>query len=287
MKILTFDIEEWFHLLDLPATRSPSEWEHYPERIDENVQRILEIIGDKECSATFFCLGWVAERYPHIIRRIAHGGYEIGSHSHWHQLAYEQTPSAFRQDLRRSIRAIEDAAGVQVTTYRIPGFSLTARNLWVFEILAEEGITVDCSVFPAQRGHGGLPMFKSDRPARVLCGNQMLRELPINTQPLISRSGASRVVFSGGGYFRLLPLPMLERLFARHEYVMTYFHPRDFDPDQPVVSGLSPIRRFKSYVGLRRAEGKLRYLLSRFDFMDVRSAVAQVDWSQTPEIRIW
>ena len=129
-------------------------------------------------------------------------------------------------------------------------------------------------------------MFTSDRPARVVFGNQVLRELPINTQPLIPGSDIGRVVFSGGGYFRLLPLPMLERLFARHEYVMTYFHPRDFDPDQPVVPGLSRMRRFKSYVGLQRAEEKLRSLLGRFDFIDVRSAVARVDWSRTSEVRL-
>ena len=283
MNILTFDIEEWFHLLDHPSTQSESQWSGFPSRIDENVERILAILEESRVRATFFCLGWVAEKYPHIVKKIGNLGYEVACHSHTHQLAYKQTPNEFREDLRRAKLTIEDILGNHINAYRVPGFSLTKDNLWIFDIIHDEGFTIDCSVFPASRGHGGLQSFTSDKPCLIeLRNSALIMEFPLNTYPILG----NRLVFSGGGYFRLLPYPVLKRLFDRSNYVMTYFHPRDFDPAQPVISDLSPIRRFKSYYGLKHAQEKLCKLLNDFDFIDVRSAVQSINWKATERITL-
>jgi polysaccharide deacetylase family protein (PEP-CTERM system associated) len=268
MKILTFDIEEWFHLLDHPSTRDENQWNLFPSRIEANLDRILEILSISGSSATFFCLGWIAEKYPHLIKNIAAAGFEIGSHSHLHQIAYEQSPNEFKKDLRRSIAVISNLTGAPVEIYRIPGFSLIDKNLWVFDLLAEEGIKIDCSVFPAKRSHGGLPIFSEAKPCIVNTGIHQILEFPINIQHL----AFLKFVFSGGGYFRLLPYPLIHYLFGTNEYVMTYFHPRDFDPSQPIIQDLSLNRRFKSYIGLNGAEKKLTRILKDFDFVDVRQA---------------
>ena len=283
MNILTFDIEEWFHLLDHPSTRSEKQWAKFESRIEENLDRILLMLSDNDAKATFFCLGWIAENYPKIIKKIADSGYEIACQSSRHQLAYDQSKSEFRKDLIKAKRDIEDASGVDVKCYRIPGFSLIDDNLWALEILSEEGFAVDCSVFPAARGHGGLPSFKNEGPTLIeLSNSKSLKELPLNT---ISFLG-NRLVFSGGGYFRLFPYPILKNFFQKSDYVMTYFHPRDFDPDQPVIRDLSPFRKFKSYYGLNNAENKLRRLMKDFDFIDVKTAVKKIDWNETPRIKI-
>jgi polysaccharide deacetylase family protein (PEP-CTERM system associated) len=283
MNVLTFDIEEWFHLLDHPSTKSEIQWANFPSRIDLNVDRILFLLEDARVQATFFCLGWVAEKYPHIIKKIGNLGYEVACHSHTHQLAYKQTPYEFREDLRRAKFTIEDVLGKEINTYRIPGFSLTEDNLWVFDILHEQGFAVDCSVFPASRAHGGLESFTTDQPCLIELENSaLIKELPLNTYQILG----NRLVFSGGGYFRLLPYPMLKHLFEKSNYVMTYFHPRDFDYLQPVIPDLSMVRRFKSYYGLRHAERKLDKLFNDFDFIDVQTAVRSINWDSVERIRL-
>jgi polysaccharide deacetylase family protein (PEP-CTERM system associated) len=283
MRVLSFDIEEWFHLLDHPETRSEAQWKTFEVRFEQNLERVLSIVSRCNVKATFFCLGWVAEQYPHLIRKICDAGYEVACHSSRHQLAYQQTPDEFRADFCSARDAISDATGMVVDTYRIPGFSLTQESIWALDILGEEGVEVDCSVFPAVRGHGGLPQFKSAEPCVVRTGQgHTLKELPLNTRSILG----SKVVFSGGGYFRLFPYWLLKKLFTDSEYVMTYFHPRDFDADQPMIPNLSASRRFKSYVGLKGAEAKLVKLLNDFEFVDVRTAVSQVDWDTAPVVQV-
>ena len=283
MHVLSFDIEEWFHLLDHPETRSEAQWKNFEARFEQNLERVLSIVMRCNVKATFFCLGWVAEQYPHLIKKISDAGYEVACHSSRHQLAYQQTPDEFRADFRAARDAISNATGVTVDTYRIPGFSLTQRSIWALDILGEEGVKVDCSVFPAVRGHGGLPQFKSAEPCVVQTERgHTLKELPLNTRSILG----NKVVFSGGGYFRLFPYWLLKKLFADSEYVMTYFHPRDFDSSQPLIPNLSASRRFKSYVGLKGAEEKLVRLLKEFEFVDVRTAVSLVDWDSVPVVQV-
>ncbi|MDP2760784.1 MAG: polysaccharide deacetylase family protein [Sideroxyarcus sp.] len=281
MNILTFDIEDWFHLLDLDCTATEAQWNQYEPRIHANVERLIEITLKHGYRATFFCLGWVAERYPGIIRRIDGAGFEIASHSHTHQLVYQQAPEQFRQDVERSIHTLEDAIGKKVKSFRAPGFSITPGMPWAFETLIELGIESDSSIFPASRGHGGFADFGTAQPAIIECAGGSLKEFPISLGTVMGK----QFVFSGGGYFRLLPYWMIQRLTLESEYLMTYFHPRDFDSDQPVID--MPLhRRFKSYVGLKGAYAKLDRWLAENTFIDLASADLATDWASAPKIGV-
>ena len=278
MNILTFDIEEWFHILDNASTRTETEWNRYESRIHANMDRIFQLLDETDSRATFFCLGWVADKHPDVIKRIDAAGYEVATHSYAHQLAYDQTPAEFTQDLQRSIKSLQDITGKSVRSYRAPGFSIKFLNRWVFPILLENGIEVDCSVFSARRSHGGDAAFGITAPSLINIDGTLLKEFPINT---VSVAGQD-VIFSGGGYFRLFPYPMIHRFTKRSSYVMTYFHPRDFDAGQPVIEDLSLSRRFKSYYGLKGCWPKLHRLLKNFEFIDLAEAERRVDWQQVP-----
>lgn len=280
MNILTFDIEEWFHILDNESTKTEKEWSNFEPRIHQNMEIIYEILDDTKVGATFFVVGWMAERFPEVIREIADKGYEIGSHTHLHQLVYEQDRTVFFNDVEKSIKTIEDCTGKKVRAFRAPGFSITEKNKWAFEVLYELGIKVDSSVFPASRAHGGLPAYETDKPSILKYNGAVLKEFPINTRSIFGKS----VIFSGGGYFRLFPYNFIKSCTKKSDYVMTYFHPRDFDYGQPVIEGLSRSRRFKSYVGLKSCKPKLKNWINDFDFIDLNQAIAQVDWENADTV---
>jgi polysaccharide deacetylase family protein (PEP-CTERM system associated) len=282
MNILTFDLEDWFHVLDYASTRTEMQWESFPSRIRENTDRILSLLDTKNQRATFFCLGWVARKYPDVIRKISEAGHEIGCHSDLHQLVYEIGESRFREDVQTAIRSIEDTIATKVVSYRAPGFSVKESCSWFFETLIECGIEVDCSVFPSKRAHGGFESFGANSPVLVTTPSGTLKELPINTVSILGRD----YVFSGGGYFRITPLWLIRHWIRKSDYVMTYFHPRDFDPDQPALDGLPLIRKFKSYYGLRSAFGKLDSILNEFQFVDLRSAVETIEWENVRSVPI-
>jgi len=282
MNILTFDVEEWFHILDNESTKTQKEWSNFNYRIDANMDRIFQLLDRHNQKATFFCLGWVARKFPHIIKKIDALGYEIATHSDLHQLVYEQSRVEFKEDLKKSIQSIESVTGKKVITYRAPGFSIKEENKWAFESLIEEGIEVDCSIFPAKRAHGGFEEFGYAEPAYININGQKLKEFPINLFSLFGKN----LIFSGGGYFRLVPYPMLKYFMNNSNYVMTYLHPRDFDAKQPVIENLSLLRKFKSYYGLAGALPKLEKLITDFDFVDIAEANLKIDWSQTKEISL-
>ena len=282
MKILTFDIEEWFHILDNKKTKSVSEWSKFDSRIRLGMDLIYDLLEKTEKSATFFVVGWMAEKHPDIIREISNRGFEIGSHTHLHQLAYELDRKTFYNDVEKSIKTLEDCTGVKVTSFRAPGFSITENNKWAFEVLHELGITKDSSVFPASRSHGGLPSYNSAIPSIIKYNGIKLKEFPINTHTILGKP----FIFSGGGYFRLLPYRTIEKWTLQSNYVMTYFHPRDFDNEQPIVPGLSPARRFKSYVGIKKCKPKLERWLNDFDFTDLNHADQSINWSQVPIVKL-
>lgn len=282
MNILTFDIEEWFHILDNDSTKTEKEWSNFEYRLDTNMDRIFELLERKNQTATFFCLGWVAREFPHIIKRIHDRGYEIATHSDRHQLAYEQSKIEFKLDLENSIKSIEDITGVKVTTYRAPGFSIMEENKWVFEELIKQGITTDCSIFPAKRSHGGFQSYGEAEPSILSINNQELKEFPINLNKKFGRN----LIFSGGGYFRLLPYFIIKKMMNNSNYVMTYFHPRDFDPQQPVIENLSSFRKFKSYYGLNSSFNKLEKLITDYDFIDVKTAINKIDWNKVSKVTL-
>jgi len=282
MNILTFDIEEWFHLLDNDSTKTAKEWKKYESRIHQNVERIFSILESRQVKATFFCVGWIAETYPKIVREIVSRGYEVGSHSRMHQLVYEQTRETFSRDMEFSIKTLEDVTGQKVKYFRAPGFSIREDNRWAFEVLAENGIEVDCSIFPAPRAHGGFPSYTEPVPSLLRYKGIELKEFPINYINLLRKP----VIYSGGGYFRLFPYSLIKRWTAQSDYVMTYLHPRDFDASQPVIQELSLTRKFKSYVGLKGAEKKLNQWLTDFQFIDISTAVEIIDWERVPVVEV-
>ncbi|MDD4527211.1 MAG: polysaccharide deacetylase family protein [Candidatus Margulisbacteria bacterium] len=282
MNILTFDIEEWFHLLDNESTKTAKEWKNYDSRIHENMERIFAMLEKHNQKATFFCLGWIAETYPEVIRDIVARGYEVGTHTRMHQLVYEQTPKEFNKDVEFSVKTLEDITGQKVKYFRAPGFSIREDNKWAFEVLVKNGIEVDSSVFPAPRAHGGLPTYTEPVPSLLKYNGIELKELPINYHNMLGVP----VIFSGGGYFRLFSYNLIKRWTSQSGYVMSYLHPRDFDAAQPMIKELPMMRRLKAYVGLSGAKKKLDNWLTDFDFVDVETAVRQIDWETVPVVKI-
>lgn len=259
MKFLTFDIEDWFHILDNPDTKFPEQWVKFPKRVHIGLDIILELCEKHNIKGTFFCLGWIAEMYPAEILKIHQAGHDVGTHGYAHQLVYEQTKNQFREDLVKSITILQQITGSKVEAYRAPGFSITKDCLWAFDVLAECGIKYDSSVFPASRAHGGLKQITEFKPyeLKTLKGNTLV-EFPISANVVLNKP----VIFGGGGYFRLLPLHLLRKWFMQSEYVMTYFHPRDFDQNQPNIPGLNSIRKFKAYFGINRTRQKLDAIIT-------------------------
>ena len=281
MNILTFDIEEWFHLLDNDSTRSASQWERYEVRIWENVDRILRILDETDTRATFFVIGWIARKYPALVRRIAER-YQIGSHTMNHQLVWQQNREEFCKDVADSIHLLEDIAGKKVECFRAPGFSVRETEAWAFGVMADLGIRYDCSVFPAHHAHGGMPSYPHALPGIIRYGDAQIKEFPVSFKRICGR----HIIFQGGGYFRLFPYRLIHRWAQRSDgYLLSYIHPRDLDAGQPVISGLSPTRKFKSYVGLKGAEAKLRRFLKDFRFTDIASADASINWSTAPTVQ--
>lgn len=282
MNILTFDVEEWFHLLDNSSTRTEAEWANYEVRIYENMERIFRLLEETNTKATFFVIGWIAKTYPDIVKRISEK-YEIGSHTMHHQLVYEQGKEVFKEDLSSSIKLLEDITGKPVKYFRAPGFSIRKSEPWAFEVIKECGIEVDCSVFPARHAHGGIPQYGTSLPAILRCGGIEIKELPISVKKILGQD----LIFSGGGYFRLFPYWLVKQWSKScDKYLMTYIHPRDLDAGQPMLKDLPISRKFKSYVGLNNAENKLRSYIRDFKFVDVSTAVEQVNWERVPVIAL-
>jgi len=280
--ILTFAIEEWFHIQLDPKYTDEVVWGNYETRIYRNMDLIYEALDKHNHSATFFCLGWLARKHPEVIKKIDALGYEIGSHSDMHEMAHYQDQKTFKNDFERAIKSLEDLTGKKVRSYRAPAFSITQENKWAFDIMNENGITVDSSIFPGDRDFGGFSSFGSTDPCIIEYNGYEIREFPINYATTFSK----KYFFSGGGYFRFLPYPLIKNLMHKSPYVMTYFHPRDFDAGQPLLKELPIHRKIKSYVGLKGALKKFNALLSDFDFVDLAQAEAEIDWSRAKRVKL-
>ncbi|MCA9284794.1 MAG: polysaccharide deacetylase family protein [Phycisphaerales bacterium] len=262
---LSFDIEDWFHMVEVDAVSDPEEWPSLPTIVERHTDWIVETVTAAKVRATFFVLGWIAERHPAMVRRIAEAGHELATHSHWHRKVYELDPESFREDMRRSIDAIESASGAKVRGFRAPSFSITPGTEWAFDVLHDLGLSYDASLFPTARGHGGYPCPLEAHPFTAAPSGRPMPELPMSVMSI----GGKRVAFSGGGYMRLFPEWLIRRGFEQlHRAgrpVVVYLHPRDFAPECPRVP--MPLkRRFKCYVGLGSAQRKLRMLLDRYRF---------------------
>ena len=279
MNILTFDIEDWYNC---DFISGDFEWDKYEVRIYQGVERILEELAKRNQKGTFFCLGWLAEKHPTIIKRIADEGHHLGCHSYQHELSTRFDREAFIEDTLKAKKLIENVIGKEVDAFRAPGFSITEKNPWAFEVLCELGFKYDCSVFPAHHDYGGMPKYGNGEPGIIRYNGCEIKEFPINIKQIVGHN----IVFSGGGFFRLFPYPLIKKWGESSEYLMTYFHPRDFDKGQPIMYDLPAMRKFKSYVGIKGAFKKLQNILDDFEFQTVSAAAELIDWSSAKVIEL-
>lgn len=258
---LTIDVEDYFQVSAFAPYIRRDEWDSRECRVERNVNHILDLLARRGTRATFFTLGWVAERYPQIVRRIVAEGHELASHGYGHERASDLDVAALTEDVTRSKGLLEEIGGVEVLGYRAPSFSIGTGNLWAFDVLAKAGYRYSSSIYPIAHDHYGMP--DSPRFAyRVISG---LLEVPVTTVRLLNRNLPS----SGGGYFRLLPYSMSRWLIGRvnsadREPAVFYFHPWEIDPGQPRVAGIDTKTRFRHYVNIPRMEAKLEQLLEDF-----------------------
>jgi polysaccharide deacetylase family protein (PEP-CTERM system associated) len=268
----TVDVEDYYHVSAFARIISSRQWDDYESHVVDNTHRILRLLEEYQVRATFFVLGWVADRFPGLVRDIQRSGHEIGCHSYWHRLIYEQTPDEFRDDLLRAKDVIEQISGEQVIAYRAPSFSITQNSLWALEILRDAGICLDSSVVPVRHDRYGIPGAES-RIHQIETAAGILLEFP----PTVYRAGRLNVPVGGGGYFRLYPY-LATRYCLRasqsnaKQPVMFYVHPWEVDPLQPRLPG-SALSRFRHYVNLDRTEAKLRRLLRDFRFASFSDVV--------------
>ena len=258
---LTIDVEDYFQVSAFAPYIKRSEWDTRECRIERNVGRILDMLLERETKATFFTLGWIAERYPSLIRRIVAEGHELASHGYGHERASDLTESTFYEDIRVAKQILEDMCGVEVKGYRAPSFSIGVGNLWAFDSLVRAGYQYSSSVYPIQHDHYGMP----DSPRFAYQVRPGLLEIPITTLRVLDRNLPS----SGGGYFRLLPYAMSRWMLNRvnsgdQQPGIFYFHPWEIDVDQPRIDGVDSKTRFRHYVNISRMEGKIKQLLGDF-----------------------
>jgi polysaccharide deacetylase family protein (PEP-CTERM system associated) len=281
MNILTLDLEDWFHLIDIPAAATVNSWDSFESRVEANTDRILQLLDEKKISATWFCLGWIAKKYPALVKKISRD-HELGIHSMYHELLFRTDRQKTSADITDNIKLVEDITGRKVLSYRAPGFSFDHRSKWLVKVLNEAGIVYDCSVFPAKRNHGGFKKFPQSGPCIIEYKGGTIKELPMTTGRFLGK----KIVFSGGGYFRFLPYSTIHNMMLNSEYNMTYFHPRDFDSGQPVLPGMSMRRKFMSYTGLKNSFSKFNRLLNDHKFVSVGEGGTKVNWLQTPLVKL-
>jgi len=273
LNALTIDVEDYFHVSAFEKDIDRGDWDRWLCRVVPNTHRLLELLRRHHLRATFFVLGWVAKRYPQLIRDIYAEGHEIGSHGFWHRLIYRQSPDEFRSDLRQSREVLQQIIGEPVVAYRAPSFSITARSSWAWQILAEEGFCFDSSVFPIYHDRYGIPnAIPAVHPVHTPSGT--IWEFPL---PVV-RFLRWNVPVGGGGYFRLYPLPLTRLLLHRlndrfgRPFVF-YVHPWEIDPQQPRLRCGSRLSRWRHYVNLCRTEAKLDALCRQFRLGTLSEAI--------------
>jgi polysaccharide deacetylase family protein (PEP-CTERM system associated) len=258
---LSIDVEDYFQVSAFAPVIDRARWDDMPCRVERNVERLLAILAERRCRATFFTLGWIAERYPELVRRIAQEGHEIASHGYGHLRANEQSPVEFLLDIRRAKVLLEDLIGTEVRGYRAPSFSVTESNPWAFDCMAAAGYRYSSSVYPIKHDHYGMP----DAPRFPYQARSGLIEIPLATTRLFGRN----LPAGGGGYFRLLPYELTRWAISRINAVdrraaVFYLHPWEIDPEQPRVARASLKSRLRHYVNLHRTESRLSRLLGDF-----------------------
>ena len=262
---LSFDIEDWFHMVEIEAVNDPATWDALPSIVERETEWILDTLRERKVRATFFMLGWIADRYPDLVRSIAGEGHEVSSHSFWHRRVDQLDPETFRKDMQDSLDAIRAAGVDRCPGFRAPTFSIVPGSEWAIDTLLDLGFEYDASLFPTAREHGGYPCPLGPHVCKIAPSGRSISELPMSIMRFMGRTTA----FSGGGFFRLFPRALIARGFHQSEAagnpVSVYLHPRDFAVDTPRVP-MPATRRFKCYVGLKTARDKFRWMLDRWKF---------------------
>ncbi len=276
---LTIDVEDYFQVSAFAPYIPREHWERCDCRVERNVDRLLELLAGRGIHATFFTLGWIAQRYPQLVRRIVDGGHELASHGYGHQRASDLDEAAFRADIVTAKQLLEDIAGHEVRGYRAPSFSIGERNLWAFDCLAEAGYRYSSSIYPIRHDHYGMP--DAPRFAHRVRGG--LLEVPVTTARLFARN----LPASGGGYFRLMPYALSRWLLRRvnerdGQPAIFYCHPWEIDPGQPRVAGIDARTRFRHYLNLQHMEGRLRHLFDDFRWGRMDEIFLAADTTQAP-----
>ncbi|MCU1254529.1 MAG: hypothetical protein JWM83_828 [Candidatus Angelobacter sp.] len=272
--ILSVDVEDYFQVEAFAGSVDRECWDQWPSRVVANTQRVLNLFDDFDAKATFFFVGWVAARFPHLVREVQSRGHELACHSYWHRTVNSLTPEEFRKDTRQAKQAIEDASGVLITGYRAPSWSITKSCLWALDILAEEGFAYDSSIYPIHHDLYGVPGAQRF-PYTHACANGMgLREFP----PATLRFLGTNFPAAGGGYLRIFPSAITELAFRTfennyRERVVVYLHPWELDPEQPRING-SMKSRFRHYTNLGRMHAKLQSVLRRHKFQPFQDVLA-------------
>ena len=274
---LTIDVEDYFHVTAFERQVNPEQWDTYPLRVEDNTLRILDMLDEFALKATFFVLGWVAERIPSLVKEIHRRGHEIACHGYGHQLVYRLSPEEFRRDVSRAKTILEDLCGERVHGYRAPSYSITAKSLWALDILAEEGFSYDSSIFPITHDIYGIPGGKRF-PHKISTHSGTIQEFPLSTFSMGLGEWKSQVPIAGGGYLRLIPAALvtlaIKAINSREKQpVIVYFHPWEIDPQQPrIKAGLKSC--FRHYLNLERMELKIRHLLENFRFSSAQAVLA-------------
>lgn len=275
MNVLTFDIEEWY----LYRVKECGKEEIYLPNLNRYLGMLLDLLDTRGLRATFFCLGEIARKNPEIIRQISNRGHEIGCHSDKHRWLTELSYKELQQDTREAVDSLENVTGTKVKSYRAPAFSFTESNIWILEILLENGIERDSSVFPTTRDFGGFPTFTENKPVFLTYNNAKIKEFPITTTKIYGK----RVAYSGGGYFRLLPYELIKKAFSVSEYNIAYLHVRDFDKEQ---KRLLSKRFFKDYYGIAHSYDKFCLLINDFKFINIEEADQNIPWEYQPVVKL-
>jgi len=278
LNALTIDVEEHFQVHAFETVIDRKEWGGFASRVVVNTRRILEILTQHNTRATFFVLGWVADRHPDLVREIAGAGHELATHGYGHELIYRQTPAEFAEDIEKSVAALTRALNGSSSSacdlhlgYRAPAFSVTRRSLWALDVLKAHGIRYDSSIFPLV-AHDRYGISDAQRFAHRLSNG--LWEFPVSTVRMAGRNWP----VAGGGYFRLFPLWLtrqsIRRINAEGQPAVIYLHPWELDAAQPPVPGAPLVSRFRHYVNLGKTEGRLHSLLREFRFASIREVFA-------------
>lgn len=278
--ILTVDVEDYFMVEAFAGSIQRSSWDQWPLRVEGNTKHVLDLLDEYGVKATFFFVGWVAQRFPSLVREVHDRGHELACHSYWHRTVYSLTPEEFREDTRAAVEVTEDACGAKLQGYRAPSWSITKECLWALDILADLGFVYDSSIYPIHHDLYGLPGAQRFAYTHTCSNGRLLREFP----PATIRAFGMTLPAAGGGYLRILPLAYTRWVFREFERdyrdrVVVYLHPWEIDPEQPRIKGKVK-SRVRHYTNLRGMEGRIRFLLKNYSFVPFRDVMTAPDVGQ-------